>query len=141
MLAHTAEAAFWVSLTVLILLAVTLTTLPVLCRHAALKRASQHANERANRRIREADHVTDQMLQGVQGLLLTFHVATQKLGEDHVSRRLMEHALSEADQLVLTGCRRFEQVAFHAEDESRDHDCNMHVATGRPFSPERAGDR
>ena len=139
MWAHTAGTAFWIALTI-VLLAMTLAMLPLLYRYIALKRASQHAKERANQRIRETDDVTDQLLQGVQGLLLTFHVAAQKMGEDHVSRKLMEHALSEADQLVSTGRRRFEQVAFHAEAEARNHDRPLHPSKTTYLRRPKSGD-
>ncbi len=141
MWAHTAGTAFWIALTVVVLLAMMLAMLPILYRYVALKHASQHANERANQRIQETDDVTDQLLQGVQGLLLTFHVAAQKMGEDHISRKLMDHALSEADHLVSAGRRRFEQVAFHSETEARDHDFQSPAKNSYRSPPEGRDDR
>ena len=141
---HTGDSAFWIALVLAVPLVTALAMLPLVYRYAALKRSSQLACAKANQRIRETDDVTNQLLQGVQGLLLTFHVAAQKLAQDHVSRQLMEHALSEADELVSVGRRRFEQVAFEteADAEARGPYGHSHAALNLYLkSPERESDR
>lgn len=99
----------------------------------SLRRSGQRTERAIIKRIRETDDVTDELLQGVQGLLLTFHVAAQKIAEDHASRRLMEHALSEADELVSNGRRRFERAAFQGapehQDDQKDQDDQVDISS------------
>jgi signal transduction histidine kinase len=64
------------------------------------------AEERAEERIRIARDLHDTLLQGIQGLLLTFHVAAQKVPPDHESRSALEKALSTADRIILEGRNR-----------------------------------
>ena len=64
------------------------------------------AEERADERIRIARDLHDTLLQGIQGLLLTFHVAAQKVPPDHESRSALEKALSTADRIILEGRNR-----------------------------------
>jgi signal transduction histidine kinase len=45
-------------------------------------------------------------LQGVQGLLLTFHVAAERVPADHESKKALEKALSTADRIILEGRNR-----------------------------------
>jgi hypothetical protein len=65
------------------------------------------AEERADERIRIARELHDTLLQGVQGLLLTFHVAAEKVPADHESKKTLEKALATADQIILEGRNRF----------------------------------
>jgi two-component sensor histidine kinase len=64
------------------------------------------AEERADERIRIARDLHDTLLQGIQGLLLNFHVAAQKVPPDHESRSALEKALAMADRLILEGRNR-----------------------------------
>ena len=64
------------------------------------------AEERADERIRIARELHDTLLQGVQGLLLNFHVAAQKLARDAESRAMLERTLSSADKIILEGRNR-----------------------------------
>ena len=64
------------------------------------------AEERAEERIRIARDLHDTLLQGVQGLLLSFHVAAEKVPPDHESRRALERALAMADRFILEGRNR-----------------------------------
>src|SRR5262249_23989491 len=48
------------------------------------------AEERADERVRIARELHDTLLQGVQGLLLSFHVAAEKVPADHVSKKALE---------------------------------------------------
>jgi len=47
------------------------------------------AEERADEQIRIARELLDILLQGVQGLLLTFHVAAEKVPSEHESKKAL----------------------------------------------------
>jgi signal transduction histidine kinase/ligand-binding sensor domain-containing protein len=64
------------------------------------------AEERADERVRIARELHDTLLQGVQGLMLTFHVAAQKLPTRDASKDLIERALLTADKLIVEGRNR-----------------------------------
>jgi signal transduction histidine kinase/ligand-binding sensor domain-containing protein len=66
----------------------------------------QRAEERADERIRIARDLHDTLLQGVQGLLLSFHAAASKVPAEHESKRALEKALARADQIILEGRNR-----------------------------------
>lgn len=61
------------------------------------------ANERADERISIARDLHDTLLQGVQGLLLSFHSASERVPVDHPSKQALERALATADKLILEG--------------------------------------
>jgi signal transduction histidine kinase/ligand-binding sensor domain-containing protein len=77
---------------------------------ARLRYVSHHirlrAEERADERIRIARELHDTLLQGVQGLLLSFHVAAEKVPADHESKAALEKALTTADRIILEGRNR-----------------------------------
>lgn len=76
-------------------------------RVRALTRAIRaRAEERADERIRIARELHDTLLQGVQGLLLNFHVAAQKLAPDDASKTMLERTLSTADRIIVEGRNR-----------------------------------
>ncbi|HEX4158424.1 MAG TPA: triple tyrosine motif-containing protein [Rhizomicrobium sp.] len=64
------------------------------------------AEERADERIRIARELHDTLLQGFQGLLLTFHVTAQKVAADDASRAMLERTLSMADRIIVEGRNR-----------------------------------
>src|SRR5262249_11341817 len=64
------------------------------------------AEERADERIRIARELHDTLLQGIQGLLLNFHVAAKKIAPDNESKQMLEHALSTADRIIIEGRNR-----------------------------------
>jgi ligand-binding sensor domain-containing protein/anti-sigma regulatory factor (Ser/Thr protein kinase) len=68
------------------------------------------AEERADERVRIARELHDTLLQGVQGLLLTFHVAAEKVPADHESKKSLEKALATADQIILEGRNRVSRL-------------------------------
>ncbi len=63
----------------------------------------ERADERADERISIARDLHDTLLQGVQGLLMTFHSAAEQVPEDHKSKAALEKALMTADKLILEG--------------------------------------
>jgi signal transduction histidine kinase/ligand-binding sensor domain-containing protein len=68
------------------------------------------AEERADERVRIARELHDTLLQGVQGLLLNFHVAAEKVPSDHVSKKALEKALSTADRIIVEGRNRVSRL-------------------------------
>jgi signal transduction histidine kinase len=68
------------------------------------------AEERADERIRIARELHDTLLQGVQGLLLSFHVAAQKVPSDHESKPALERALTVADHIIVEGRNRVNRL-------------------------------
>ena len=70
----------------------------------------QRAEERADERIRIARELHDTLLQGIQGLLLTFHVAAQKVPADHESKPALERALTTADEIIVEGRNRVNRL-------------------------------
>ena len=66
----------------------------------------RRAEERADERIRIARELHDTLLQGIQGLLLNFHVVAQKLERDDESKEALERALSTADRIIIEGRNR-----------------------------------
>ena len=104
------------------------------------------AEERADERIRIARELHDTLLQGVQGLLLTFHVAAEKVPTDHESTKTLERALDTADRLIVEGRNRVSRLrSVHLTDselrtsiERFASDLNGHGAT--EFVAERKGE-
>jgi signal transduction histidine kinase len=68
------------------------------------------AEERAEERVRIARELHDTLLQGVQGLLLSFHVAAEKVPPDHVSKKALEKALTTADRIIIEGRNRVNRL-------------------------------
>jgi signal transduction histidine kinase len=68
------------------------------------------AEERADERIRIARELHDTLLQGIQELLLTFHVAAEKVPADHVSKKALEKALTTADRIIVEGRNRVSRL-------------------------------
>jgi signal transduction histidine kinase/ligand-binding sensor domain-containing protein len=68
------------------------------------------AEERADERIRIARELHDTLLQGIQGLLLTFHVAAEKVPADHMSKKALEKALTTAERIIVEGRNRVSRL-------------------------------
>ncbi len=66
----------------------------------------ERAEQRADERIRIARDLHDTLLQGMQGLLLSFHVAAKSTPEHSPTRDLLERAMVSADRLLLEGRNR-----------------------------------
>jgi signal transduction histidine kinase len=63
----------------------------------------RRADERADERISIARELHDTLLQGVQGLLMSFHAATEAVPANHALRPALEHALTSAEKLIIEG--------------------------------------
>ena len=78
--------------------------------HPARARAhalgSGHGPKSVDERIRIARELHGKLLQGVQGLLLNFHVAAQKIPPDDASRGMLDRSLATADRIILEGRNR-----------------------------------
>ena len=59
--------------------------------------------ERTRERVRIARDLHDTLLQGIQGLVLRFHIATEKLPPDEPVRQMLREALASADQVINEG--------------------------------------
>jgi signal transduction histidine kinase len=62
--------------------------------------------ERADERVQIARDLHDTLLQGIQGLLLNVHVATQKIPGGDEAKPMLERALSTADRIIIEGRNR-----------------------------------
>jgi len=69
------------------------------------RRMRIRAAERTNERERIARELHDTLLQGIQGLMLRFHVVAQSVREDGAKREL-EDALDRADDVLVDGRER-----------------------------------
>ena len=63
----------------------------------------RRADERADERVTIARDLHDTLLQGVQGLLLTFHAAIEGVPAEHQSRPALERGLTSAEKLIIEG--------------------------------------
>jgi signal transduction histidine kinase len=68
------------------------------------------AEERANERMRIARELHDTLLQGIQGLLLSFHAAATKVPPESESRRALEKAFVTADRMIVEGRDRIHRL-------------------------------
>jgi signal transduction histidine kinase/ligand-binding sensor domain-containing protein len=90
-----------------VLAALLLVWLALIMRVRVVVRAHRlRAEERADERVRIARDLHDTLLQGVQGLLLSFHVAAQRVPAEDGSRNLLEKVLATADQIIIKGRNR-----------------------------------
>lgn len=69
-------------------------------------RIRDRLEERSRERERIARELHDTLLQGIQGLILQFHLIADDLPPDDESRKLMEGALDRADRLMSEGRQR-----------------------------------
>lgn len=100
---------WFLALCALGLLVLFLSTLHLRVRYVA-SIIRTRAEERAEERVRIARDLHDTLLQGVQGLLLSFHVAAQKVPIQDDSRAMLEKALASADRIILEGRNRVNRL-------------------------------
>ena len=81
------------------------------CRRLA-KRALK-AEAKVARLSREAGALNDDLLQSIQGFMLTFYVAVQHVSCDQTVKQIFEEAFTTADHAVIAGRDRFEQLHLH----------------------------
>jgi signal transduction histidine kinase/ligand-binding sensor domain-containing protein len=66
--------------------------------------------ERAQERVRIARDLHDTLLQGVQGLMLRFHFATEQLPEKEPVRTILRDALDRADTVIQEGREKVREL-------------------------------
>ena len=80
----------------------------------AIRTGSAHQRARsqadADARAQILLDLYDTLLQDVQGVLLSFHAAAQKVPAEHESREALEKALACADRIVLDGRDRIQRL-------------------------------
>ena len=69
----------------------------------ATTRVEDHISQRLTERDRIARELHDTLLQGFQGLVLRFQMATNAIPASEPARKLMESALDRADEVLLEG--------------------------------------
>jgi signal transduction histidine kinase len=70
----------------------------------------RRAHEDAEQRIRFARESCDTLLQGLQGLLLSFHAAAQQIPAEHESRKALDRALASADSIIVDARDRITRI-------------------------------
>jgi signal transduction histidine kinase len=68
--------------------------------HQVTARVRDRLEERAAERVRIARDLHDTLLQGLQGLILRFHFAAERIPEAAPARAMMEEALNVADRVI-----------------------------------------
>jgi signal transduction histidine kinase/ligand-binding sensor domain-containing protein len=76
----------------------------------------ERLKERSSERIRIARELHDTLLQSIHGLMLRFHFATEALPEDEPVRKSLQVALSRADEVILEGRRRVQDLREEVSD-------------------------
>jgi signal transduction histidine kinase/ligand-binding sensor domain-containing protein len=85
-------------------------------RHLATE-IRKRADERADERIRIARDLHDTLLQGIQGLMLRFHVAAQTIPPGDETRGLLDTALTTADQILVEARDRVSRLRSNSPPE------------------------
>ena len=70
---------------------------------------------------REAGALSDDLLQSMQGLLLTLYVAVQRVSLNQTARQNLNKVFTKADRAVIEGRDRFEQLQLRATGKNLCH--------------------
>ncbi len=84
--------------------------------HLVTSRLRERLRERTEERVRIARELHDTLLQSVQGLMLRFHFATEELGPDEPARKALRLALSQADEVIVEGRQRVQDLREEVPD-------------------------
>jgi signal transduction histidine kinase len=76
------------------------------------REARRYAEDQADERIKIARELYDSLHQGLQGVLLSFHAATQAVPYEHPSRGSLERALASADRIILESRERINRLSL-----------------------------
>jgi signal transduction histidine kinase/ligand-binding sensor domain-containing protein len=74
------------------------------------EQARQRVETRAQERLSIARDLHDTLLQGIQGLVLRFHYATEQIKNDDAARDMLRIALSRADQVINEGREKVREL-------------------------------
>jgi signal transduction histidine kinase len=103
--------------TICVLVALSLLYVAYLIRiRYVTNRLKERLKERSSERIRIARELHDTLLQSIHGLMLRFHFATEALPQDEPARQSLQVALSRADDVILEGRRRVQDLRDEASD-------------------------
>lgn len=83
---------------------------------AAARRLRAVLEERANERERIARDLHDTLLQGVQGLVLSFQAVADRTTRGDADRALLQSALDQADEVIFDGRERVRSLRAHKQD-------------------------
>ncbi|AXC10357.1 Adenylate cyclase [Acidisarcina polymorpha] len=78
----------------------------------------ERLEERAHERIRIARDLHDTLLQGVQGLMLRFHFATEQLPAEEPVRAILRDALDRADVVIQEGREKVRELRAEAGSQA-----------------------
>jgi signal transduction histidine kinase/ligand-binding sensor domain-containing protein len=87
--------------------------------HYLTTQMQERVEARAHERLRIARDLHDTLLQGIQGLVLRFHYATEQIKNDDEARGMLRVALSRADQVILEGREKVRELRSD-QNEGRD---------------------
>jgi signal transduction histidine kinase len=103
--------------TICVLVALSLLYVAYLIRiRYVTNRLKERLKERSSERIRIARELHDTLLQSIHGLMLRFHFATEALPQDEPARQSLQFALSRADEVILEGRRRVQDLRDEVSD-------------------------
>jgi signal transduction histidine kinase/ligand-binding sensor domain-containing protein len=114
--------AFYQTLWFRVLAIVSIAALAFLYFRMRVLRATEQVRVRLSERLAERERVArelhDTLLQGFQGLMLRFHLATQSIPLEEQARPEMEEALDCADQLLIESRDRIRDLRYETLDSS-----------------------
>jgi len=77
----------------------------------------ERMDERARERVRIARDLHDTLLQGIQGLVLRFHFATEQLPPEEPVRQMLRTALDRADEVISEGREKVRELRAESTSE------------------------
>jgi len=84
--------------------------------HYVTSQLRERLKERSSERIRIARELHDTLLQSIHGLMLRFHFATEALPSGEPARASLQLALSRADEVIVEGRRRVQDLREELPD-------------------------
>jgi signal transduction histidine kinase len=120
-LAFTVAPAFyqttWFYLLCALLLAAVLWLIYRLRLKYVTAKMQERMEERARERVRIARDLHDTLLQGIQGLVLRFHFATEQLPPEEPVRQMLRTALDRADEVINEGREKVRELRAESTSE------------------------
>jgi signal transduction histidine kinase/ligand-binding sensor domain-containing protein len=87
-----------------------------------LRQLASHMQDQLKARLAEREHIArelhDTLLQGVQGMILRFQAATNRIAVSEPARLMMEDALDSADRVMAEGRERVQDLRSHVTKEN-----------------------
>jgi len=82
----------------------------------------QRMEERTRERVRIARDLHDTLLQGIQGLVLRFHFATEQLPPEEPVRQMLRTALDRADEVINEGREKVRELRAESSERNLKED-------------------